>query len=313
MNSLRKFGPSQQHGLVLVGVLWAVTLLTIMAASFSLTMQRETGLLQNAQARVQGLALADAGVHYAMLMLRLPDVRKRWRSDGRLYEIGLPGGRVRLRIFDEAGKIDINASQQAALVGILTKLLGNADRAAALADAILDWRDGDDIKRLRGAEAKDYQAEGRGYVPQNKNFQALEELQMVLGMTPGLYRKLESVLTIYTGQDGINPLKASREALMALPGLDEKMVTDYLLRRRESPVNNPPPFPVPPSGIPVVSAGDLAYTVFAETRLPEGQSVGLKAVIKPHGRRNAPFAIMSWKQQTAGSSVPFADNSISTP
>lgn len=313
MNSERNAGRFRQQGLVLVAVLWAVTLLTIMAASFSLTMQRETGLLKNAQARAQGLALADAGVHYAMLMLRLPDVRKRWRSDGRLYEIGLPGGRVRLRIFDEAGKIDINASQESTLIGILTKLVGNADKAMALSDAILDWRDGDDLKRLHGAEAKDYQAEGRGYAPQNKNFQALEELQMVLGMTPALYRKLEPLLTIYTAQDGINPLKASREALMALPGLDEKTVTDFLLRRRESPTNNPPPLPIPPGGIRVTSTADAAYTVFAEARLPEGQSAGLKAVIKRQGRRNAPFAIMSWKQQIPGSSAPSANDRISTP
>jgi len=304
----------RQRGLALIAVLWAVALLTIMAASFSLTMQRDSGLVKNAQDRARGLALADAGVHYAMLMLSLPDPLKRWRSDGSLYEALLPGGRVRVRIFDEAGKIDVNAAQEATLVGILTKLVGSTDRAAALSDAILDWRDADDLNRLHGAEARDYQSAGKGYVPQNKNFQALEELQMVLGMTPVLYKQLEPLLTIYTGQDGINPLKASPEALLALPGLDEKAVFDYLARRRENPVNNPPPLTVPPGGIRLGGGGDMVYTVYAEALLPEGQAAGLRAVIKrQRSRSGAPFTIAGWKQEVPGMSRLFDVQSVSIP
>jgi general secretion pathway protein K len=291
----------KERGLALVAVLWAVALLTIMAASFSLTMQRDSSLVRNAQDRAQGLALADAGVHYAMLKLSLPDQRKRWRSDGTLYEATLPVGRVRMRIFDEAGKIDINAAQEAVWVGMLTKLLGNVDQATMLSDAILDWRDMDDLKRLHGAEAEDYQAKGKGYVPQNRDFQALEELQMVLGMTPALYKKLEPSLTVYTRQAGINPAKSSREALLALPGLDEKTVSDYLLLRRERPANNPPPLPIPPGGVQLATGGDMAYTVLAEARLPGGDVAGIKAVIKrQRSRSGAPFAIMSWKPQVPG-------------
>ena len=303
---------SRQRGLALVAVLWAVTLLTIMAASFSLTMQRDSGLVRNAQDRARGLALADAGVHYSMLMLSLPDQRKRWRSDGTPYETLLPGGPVRVRILDEAGKIDINAVQEASLVGILTKLVGNPDKAAAVSDAILDWRDGDDLKRLHGAEADDYR--GKGYGPQNRNFQALEELQMVLGMTPALYKKLEPLLTIYSQQDGINPVKAGREALLALPGLDEKTVSDYIALRRQTPANNPPPLVVPPGSVQLVTGGDRAYTVVVEARLPEGQVAGIKAVIKrQRARSGAPFVIASWKQQIPGATGLSDDQTIANP
>lgn len=305
---------ARQRGLALVAVLWAVALLTVMAASFSLTMQRDSGLVSNAQDRAQGLALADAGVHYAMLMLSLPDPRKRWRSDGTPYEVALPAGRVRVRIFDEAGKLDINALQDVALIGILNKLLGNADQAMQLSDAILDWRDNDDTKRLHGAEAQDYQAGGKGYVPQNKNFQALEELQMVLGMTPALYTQLEPLLTIYTRQQGINPLKASPNALLALPGLDQRTVSEYLVLRRQAPANNPPPLAAPPGGIQFVVGGDMAYTVFAEAPLPDGAATGVTALIKrQRSRSGAPFAIMNWKQQISGSSGLSDTQVISNP
>lgn len=285
------------RGVALVAVLWAVTLFSIMAGSFSLTLQRDSGLLTTVQGRAQGMSLADAAVHYAMLMQSLPDPKLRWRSDGTPYQVRLPGGEVRVRLLDEGGKIDINAAQEATLVALLTRFTGGPDEAAALSDAILDWRDPDDLTRNRGAEAKEYEAAGKGYGPTNRNFQALEELQLVRGMTPALFRRLEPLFTLYTGQDGINPAKASREALMALPGLEPSIVDQYLELRRTTPPNTPlPPLPVQPNGIRLQAVGDMAYTVLAESRLPEGEVFGVRAVIKrQRGRGGAPFAIMAWK------------------
>ena len=304
MTPRRRQFPRRQGGVAMVVVLWMVSLLTIMAASFSLSTQRNTGLVSNAQDRARGLALADAGVHYAMLMLSLPDPLKRWRSDGTPYEVNLPGGRVGVSIFDEGGKIDLNAATDQTLRALLGRLLGNDDMAAALTDKIMDWRDSDDLKRLNGAEAKDYQAQGKGYVPQNKNFQALEELQMVLGVTPALYKKLEPLLTIYSGQDGINPQKASAETLQVLFGLDPATVAEFIKLRRTAPPNAPaPPLNVPPGGIRLGGSADTAYTVYALAQLEDGPKAGLKAVIRRQFSRSngAPFAFASWKQQIFGS------------
>ena len=296
----------RQAGVALVVVLWMVSLLTIMAASFSLSTQRNTGLVNNAQDRARGLALADAGVHYAMLMLSLPDPLKRWRGDGTPYQVALPGGQVEVVLFDEGGKVDLNAASDLTLRTLLGKLIGNDDQAAALADKILDWRDNDDLTRIHGAEAKDYQAENKGYVPQNKNFQALEELQMVLGMTPALYKKLEPLLTIYSGQDGVNPQKASAEALHLLFGLDPKAAADFVRLRQASPANAPPPFPAAaaPGGIRPGGSADTAYSVHAQARLDGGGGAGLQAVMRRQFSRSngAPFAFVSWKQQIFGAS-----------
>ena len=294
-----------QSGIAMVVVLWMVSLLTIMAGSFSLSTQRNTGLVSNAKDRARGLALADAGVNYALIMLSLPDPLKRWRSDGTYYTVTFSEGVVGVTIFDESGKIDINSASEQTLRTVLGKMMGGDDMAASsLMDKILDWRDSDDMKRLNGAEAKDYQAEGKAHVPQNKNFQALEELQMVLGMTPALYRKLEPLLTIYTGQDGINPQKASGEALRLLFGLDENTVTEFLNQRRASQPNTPPPpLNVPPGGVRVIGGGDTAYTIYAQSRTDAGPGAGLKVVARRQFSRNngAPFAFLSWKQQLLGS------------
>ncbi len=294
-----------QSGVAMVVVLWMVSLLTIMAGSFSLSTQRNTGLVNNAKERARGLALADAGVNYALIMLSLPDPIKRWRSDGTFYNVTFAGGVVGITIFDESGKIDVNSASEQTLRTVLGKLMGGDEMAAtSLMDKILDWRDSDDMKRANGAEAKDYQAEGKAHVPQNKNFQSLEELQMVMGMSPALYRKLEPLLTIYTGQDGINPQKAPGEALRLLFGMDEQAVAEFLNQRKATQPNTPaPPLNVPPGGIRVIGGGDTAYTIFAQSRTDDGPGAGLKVIARRQFSRSngAPFAFLSWKQQLLGS------------
>lgn len=222
----------RQAGLALVLVLWVLALMTIMAGSYSLSTQREAALLSHAHERARGVALAEGGIHYAMLMLSLPDIQKRWRADGTEYLWEVEGARVRIRIFDESGKIDLNAAQEPTLRTVIQRLVHDEDKAAALADAILDWRDSDDLKRMHGAEAEEYRAAGALQKPQNRNFLVLEELRGVLGVTPELYRALAPWFTLYTGQDGLNPAKAPRKILLTLTQGDESTVDNFIQQRQ---------------------------------------------------------------------------------
>jgi general secretion pathway protein K len=292
---------SKEQGYALVAVLWAVTLLMIMAASFSLTLRRSSGLLEATVARAQGIALASAALNYAMLQLSVSDQKLRWRGGG-VYTLNLPGGKVRVRLFDEAGKIDINSAQYETLSHILGPLLVNSERGSALAAAIVDWRDADDVKLSNGAEATEYSFEKKGYVPANRPFQSIEELQMLMGMTPELYKKLEPMLTIYSGQDGINPRHASRKVLSMMPGLDSATIASFMqsVQAASSKPSDPfSPITLPIDGVPVTTAGEVAYTSIVEA-VTEGapQPVYVKVVIKRERVESGlPFVIASWKQQ----------------
>jgi general secretion pathway protein K len=44
-------------------VLWVITLLTIMASSFALTMQRETAIIGGLKEKAQAAALAEGGIN----------------------------------------------------------------------------------------------------------------------------------------------------------------------------------------------------------------------------------------------------------
>jgi len=287
-----------ERGIALVLVLWVLVLLTVMSASFSLSMRRESEIVRNAKDRAEAVAIADAGIHYAMLMLVQPQLDKRWRGDGTVYEIPFGQGRVRVQLYEEVGKFDINNAQDSALLSLLESLDISYNEAASLVDVILDWRDGDVFTRPNGAEEKEYRDAGLYYGPRNRPFQALEEMQLLLGFPPGLYEKLEPLITVYSGQAGIDPTKSSEQALKALPAVNEQMIDNYLEQRTESALNNlpAPPFPAHVEG--AVAGGDTGstYSVRSECQLPNGGKAVVNAVIRRGAKNNSPFDFLEWKR-----------------
>lgn len=289
---LPPFHSDRQSGVALVLVLWVVALMTLMAGSFALSTQRESALVMHARTLAQATALAEGGIHYAMLMLSVPDAQKRWIADGRIYRITLGEAEIELQLYDEAGKIDLNSAQELSLRTLLGIVMGDLDRATQLTDIILDWRDPDELKHLHGAESDDYRAAGSPVMPKNRVFYVYEELAEVLGMTPELFHRLEPFLTLYSPQDGINPAKASREVLLALAGGNESLVDTYLAQKL---AGQPTTFPVL-QGIHFHAAADAAYTVFSRVRFPDGFRYGIQTVIRrENGVGNSPFAYLTWK------------------
>jgi general secretion pathway protein K len=285
---------ASQQGVALIMVLWIVSLMTLMAGSFALSTQREAALIANAKERSRATALADGGVHYAMLMMSLPDPKKRWQADGRTYAIELGGAKLQIRLFDEAGKVDLNGAQELTLRTLISAVSGNEDLAIRLTDAILDWRDTDDFKHLHGAESAEYREAGLP-PPRNRSFLVFEEVREVLGMTSALYRKLEPYVTLFTAQDGINPTKATREILLALAGGNEALVDQFLTQRE---AGLPAPFPAI-QGIRLHSVADTVYTVHVRVLLPEQAGIGVMAVIRREKMANgAPFIYLRWKPES---------------
>ena len=78
---------SSQSGFALVLVMWVLSLLTIMAGSFALTMRRESTIVAGIKDNAGAVAAAEAGIAYAEMMLLNTDQNKRWRADGNLYQV----------------------------------------------------------------------------------------------------------------------------------------------------------------------------------------------------------------------------------
>lgn len=104
--------------------------------------------------------------------------------------------------------------------------------ADQLAQAILDWRDEDEVPRLNGGEREEYLEEEALVLPPNRDFVDLDELRHVRGMTPELYVMAAPHLTLI-GEGEINLNSAPEPVLLAVPGLDRGAVTE-ILRLRDS-------------------------------------------------------------------------------
>ncbi|MDD1628585.1 MAG: general secretion pathway protein GspK [Methylococcaceae bacterium] len=305
----------RQKGMALVLVLWVLSLLTIMAGSFALSMRRESSIIAGIKNNAQAKAIAESGIAMAEIMLLNPDPAKGWRTDGSIYEINSADAKIRVRLSSETGKIDINKADETLLKGLMTSAPVDEDQQTKVVNAILDWRDEDDLVHIEGAEKQEYQDAGLSYQPGNKPFQSIEELQLVLGMDKSLFLWIEPLVTVYSGQPQVTIQDATKEVLLVIPGLDRGLVDSYIAARVESAINNLPAPPFPSSSemntptrqnIPTGQSNVL--TVVSEAVLDDKSRASVSAVIKKSGNSQAiPFEVLKWQHVSANSASLFTD------
>lgn len=299
----------RQNGLALVLVLWVLSLLTIMAGSFALSMRRETSIVAVIKNNAQAMAVAESGIAMAEMMLLNPDPNKRWLADGSIYEISSAEAKVRVRLLSETGKIDINKADQPLLQGLMAYAPVDEEQQTRLLNAILDWRDKDDLVHIDGAEKQEYKDAGLSYQPRNKPFQTIEELQLVLGMNASVFLWIEPLVTVYSGQQQVTVQLATREVLQVIPGIDMVQIDAYLAARLESVINNQPVPPFPSSSGQNNAAGqNNTLTVISEALLDDESSAVISAVIKQSdGTGATPFQVLQWQHETANDISLFTD------
>ena len=296
---------ARQRGVALVLVMWVSVILGVVAASFILERRTETLVVFNSISLARAQAAADAGVARGLseLYRNDPNAIDAWKKNGEPHEWGFEGSTVRIEMRDESAKIDLNSASEALLRGLLLSVGLSDEEATRLLDAILDWKDVDTLKRPTGAEEPDYRAAGLSYRPANAPFQAIEELQLVLGMRPELFRRLAPLVTVYSRQAGINPLVASREVLLAIPGITTEIVDDYIARRDAAIAAGEPPPTLPQAGA-FASAASAVANIRSRARTEDGIEFEREAValLRPVPRR--PVTFLAWRESTAPAPAP---------
>ena len=286
----------RQRGVALILVLWVSVLLAVIVGSFTIAARTESlqarHLLDSTRARYA----AEAGLHRAAYELRNPDEETRWIGDGRTYEFQFEGADVEVEITDESGKIDINAAEEQALASLF-QLAGLEDEATIneMVDAVMDFRDPDEVVRLNGAEAEEYEAAGLPYGPKNAPFETVPEFQQVLGMTWELYQILEPAITVYSGRSDVNPAFAPREVLLTMPDMTPDLA-DQFIEDRTLAEPGSGPLQLPNGSQVVARGGGLTYSIRARATLPNGATSELKATIRiGNGLTGRPFRIVRWR------------------
>lgn len=286
-----------QRGVALILVLWIVTLLAVIAGSFVYGARSSALTAGNLVAISRARALADAGVHRGLFELTKPsNDAERWMADGRERRFNLDDAEIRVVIRDETAKIDLNAASDALLKGLLLSVGVDEDRTNQIVDAIVDWRDADDLVRPQGAERDRYESLGLPYVPTNGPFQGVDELQRVIGVTPDVFRAVAGALTVFSGQAGINSTLAPRQVLLAMPGATEENVGAYLAEREEMLVAGLTPLPFSQAAGFEAGVAAQVYNLRSIATAADGTMFIRDAVAKLAQDPKRPFIVLLWQE-----------------
>ncbi|WP_334180146.1 type II secretion system minor pseudopilin GspK [Pseudoxanthomonas sp.] len=274
------------RGAALLLVLWLVALLTALVGAYALTARMEA--LQGRVGSRGALAqeIARAGMEYALVRVadRNPDTH--WQPNGRAYAWRFDGQEVQVRIVDETGKVDINQADIALLSRLMQALGQPPEVSDALAGAIVDWRDADNLSQpVGGAEDGDYAAAGRDYGAKDAPFETIAEIEQVLGMTPDLYARMAPFLTLYSGRGQPDATYAQGPVLEAM-GMD---ATAWLAQRNAvGAAGNPQ----------LVGTGSGTYSIESRARLADGREATLRTVVRASANAipGSAYTLLRWEE-----------------
>jgi general secretion pathway protein K len=233
---------SNRPGFALITVLWVLGILAVLAAEFAAAARTTRIAAGNARTDTRARWAARAGFARATELLDRTIARNlagydlAVRGDTALPAIvyELDGTTVRAIALDARARVNVNRADAPTLAQLFEVAGLSSAVSDSLASAILDWRDGDDFRRTRGAEAAEYRTLPAPVLPRNAPFADVEELRDVWGMTPERYARTAPLLTVAgDGRVGVN--SASLAVLQTLPGIDEAAARAIVARRARAP------------------------------------------------------------------------------
>lgn len=191
-----RYGYRDENGFALLLVLWTMVLLALLAAQVTGAGRAETKVAAALRQSAQMEAAADAAI-YETIWHMMDGGGDYWPPGAMVRVIDQPAGRVTVTVGDERGKLDVNQTPPALLAALFATLGQDRTAATALGNAIADWRSqqpvGNDSDTALSAN---YRMAGRPWGPAGQEFQRLDELKLVLGMTPELYAASLPYLTL---------------------------------------------------------------------------------------------------------------------
>lgn len=256
----------KNSGIALVLVLWVIMLLSVIAGEFCHVMRTEAQITKNFMEQTQAYYIAHAGISMAMsgLIQQMVDMtnprqnvsesssKVKWRIHAPIPPISFAQGYVEIKIENESGKVNLNEADQNLLHVVLKAFNIDENQRNIIVDSIIDWRDADNFHQLNGAEDDYYQSLSKPYSCKNANFDTIEELLLVRGMTPELfYSGLNEMVTAFSQSPNlltpgfpmaaifrkqsnrININAASPKLLRALPQMTDDLVAAMIQYREK--------------------------------------------------------------------------------
>ena len=124
--------------------------------------------------------------------MRWPAKRKGdWEPDGLEHPVKLARGQAVVRIEDHAGRINPALAPAVVLSALVEQLGVDSQTAQRIGTAMVEWRGG-------GANrVAQYRSAGLLFAPPGSAYQTIDEIGLVIGMTPELLRRTAPFLSLY--------------------------------------------------------------------------------------------------------------------
>jgi len=242
-----------REGSILIIALWSLCLLATFAVILGYEVRQKLTLIQRLDERDKSYLISEAGIKKAIVQIKKEKPENNFTlnnplsnnaslfkdieiGDGKAnicynyYTEGEPARwETRYGVSDEESKININKISLPVLDRLFRIVLGFGEiEASELAAAIIDWRDSDSELSIPAGSAEDpyYRNLDYPYEAKDADFEVLEEVTLVKGITEGIFRKIENYITIY-GDGKVNINTASQPVFLAL-GLNREIVDKIL-------------------------------------------------------------------------------------
>jgi general secretion pathway protein K len=187
---------ASEQGFALLLVLWTMALLALLGAQVTGAGRAETKLATALREGAQLQAAADGAI-YETIWHMLQGGGDVWEPGAMTRVLDEPGGRVVVTVTDERGKLDVNQVPPGLLQALFSVLGADRDTAQKVANAVADWRAQQPSGNAADSpSAASYRTAGLAWGPNGAEFQRLDELQLVQGMTPALYQASVPYLTM---------------------------------------------------------------------------------------------------------------------
>ncbi len=316
---LRKVSKSKKGG-ALLAVLWLSAALAAIAFSVAASVRSETDRVGSSADGLRAWYLAsgsvERGIQWMMWgsEIQNPDGTPRWQTNAPRLTMHYPSGDAIVEMIPESAKLNINTASADNLLRVVTVVSGDAQRAAAIVAAILDWRSGSGPTEFD----QYYFTISPTFRSRHASFEEIEELLLVKGMTPELFYGnyipdangelyasggLRDCLSVWGGA-GPFDINTASPALMEAMGMPPAGATQIVNLRQIKPFTDMGA--VSQLGIPapnMTTGGNYIWTLRATARLrrPDGASSEIvrtaAATVKLLDRRRyflTPVHVLRW-------------------
>jgi general secretion pathway protein K len=221
---------------------------------------------------------------------------ERWKFDGEVHELQQEQGRLSIAIRNAAGLVDLNRASRDTLFNLFALLSDEQETREQLVDALNDWRDADDLKRLNGAEDDDYARAGLDYGTVDRDLESVDELGYVIGFDRDAVDRLRPYVTVFSGLSRIDRTYASQDLVDILksgPASQDDGQVAQAFDQLDSGLADVDGLDAGLDGLGTAQSSN--YRISIEATTEAGGHAVVDVDVEMGSQRDRPFKVLAWQ------------------